>query len=341
MNVKYNISRIGHYRKGPQSEEKYLKRLLSKDGGAKISNKLSNKNINIILEGHMTKNHSYVIKELKKCKEKKILILTEAITGCKKLHYKFFTFNHEKIIFRELSNKDVRAQLILNYFFFFLKKILKTINNKLSFSYRLENYLGIKINNKIANIYNDTFYWKERYNNFLDTLNYIDEIWFLRQTYLDFYKNILTKKKIKYQIIFHNFFKVKQYKNKKYNFLISGNLGEYRENIIKNLNKNLGIKVINVKNEKKFYKYIRQSKYYIILNKTKFGIFPTSSRMLAALENDSIPIVESTFFRDELNRLCFNTKVINNKYLKKVLRNYTKNYKININKKNKFIKSKI
>lgn len=320
---KINITKFGHYNNGMNSDEEYICKLLSKEFIVNFTTSINEVETNIIFEGHQLINHRCVINKLKKIKSKKILIITEDINGEENLNYRFFTLNNERLSFKKLIlKKSIYFDLIFYHCQFLLQKLFeKQIG-------QIKRNLQPLFNSKKKDIYNNNFFWKERYLAFLEQLHYIDEVWFLRENNLKFYRKICEDYKIKTKIIYYKVMQLSISKTeKKYDFLITGTLNKYRENILNFLNKNFNVKYEKFLSLDDLKKTLMQSRYHLILNKSPIGLFPSSSRMKIALENDCLPINDKTIFNDHLNNYSLsNDDWFNKKKIDFFLSNYDKFY---------------
>ena len=155
---------------------------------------------------------------------------------------------------------------------------------------------------KEEDIYELRHYWRERYLLLIDQLNYIDEVWFLRENNLKFYKDVLKFKNIQNRIIYYRVISLsKKSLNKNIDILVTGTLNHYRKSIVDRLSKQFKIEYHSYLKTSDLEKKLKESKFYLILNKSNYGIFPSSSRMKIALENDCIPLNQKTVFSDYLN----------------------------------------
>jgi hypothetical protein len=237
------------------------------------------------------------LNKLKKVKSKKILIITEDINADENLDFKFFTMNNEKLSYKKLIlKKSINFNLIFNHYKFFLVKLFKEHFES------IKRNLPFLFNQSKNNIYDDNFFWKERYLALLEQLSYINEVWFLRENNLDFYYKICKIYKIKTKIIYYKIIKLcDEKKEKTHDFLITGTLNKYRENILSFLVKNFQVRYEKFLDLDDLKNALMQSRYHVILNKSSYGIFPSSSRMKIALENDCLPLNDKTLFNDYLN----------------------------------------
>ena len=318
-----NITKFGHFNDGMNSDEEYILNLLSKKYKTKFTRKIDENATNIIFEGHQIINHDLLVKKLQNTNSKKILIITEDISFEKNLNFNYFTMNNEKFNFKKLiKKKSIFFELLYDHYKFkfveLFKKYIDSLKRRFPFIFNSSN----------TNIYELDYYWKERYLILLDLLKYINEVWYLRENNLGGYEILFKKFNIPTKVIYYRVMNLlKPVQNKKYDFIITGTLNSYRKNILNNLEKKYKIKYAKFLeiNELKYMMSI--SKYHIILNKSEYGLFPSSSRMKIALENDCIPINDKTLFSDFLNSYSLSLNNWNDyNKIDKLIENYHQNY---------------
>jgi hypothetical protein len=315
--MKLNLTKFGHFNDQINSDEDYLLNILSRKFDISFSKRIDLKKKNIIFEGHQKINHEKLLNLLEKSTYKTILVITEDLIGEDSINHKFFTMNNEPLSHKRLIlKKSIKIQLFFYHFQFYFTKILMFT--------KLDRIFSFFKSNKKTDIYNQIFYWKERYLLFLDLLPYIEEVWFLRENNLKYYKKVLKIYNIKYKIVYYRVTKIiKKVIKKKYDILITGTLNEYRINIINNLSKYFKIKYDKFLKLKDLKHSLKISKYYLILNKSHYKLFPSSARMKIALENDCMPLIDKTFFTDFLNKYTITLKDINNiRQLNNVIKRY-------------------
>ena len=316
-----NLSKFGHFNKEINSDEEYILKLLS-NKKVSFSDKILKDKINIIFEGHQIINHKSLIEKLKATESKTILVITEDINGDDNLSHKYFTMNNEKLSNKKLINKkSTYYDLIFLHIKFQIKKIFK---NKIdSIQRRIPIFFK-----KDENIYNLDYFWKERYDALLDQLQYIDEIWFLRENNLKDYHKLFNFYNIPTKIVYYKVLSLSDsYDSKTIDFLVTGTLNNYREKVINQLKKNFNVIYDEYLELNTLKKKLKETKYHLILNKSKFGLFPSSSRMKLALENDCIPLNDQTVFNDYLNQFSISFSDWEDKEkIEELLLNYKKNY---------------
>ena len=255
--MKININRFGHYDyKALEDNIEMLKSVLVDcDHEVKLSNKISQENINFFYEGHNYHFYNKLL-EILKIKSKKVLICTEEISYSYFLPKNFFTFNDHKILYNNSKNiyyYPFFKLLLLNLQVFVHDKLLKLHTKWHKRKTPLKEYSD-KVRKKIS-LNESDLYWKQRYNFFLKILNYFDGV-------------ISTYDKINYKFlkignyIFlpHSFCKkdlliknknIYKDKNYKYDFIFTGQLNSYRNELIKQISKYAKIKIIGISSNKK------------------------------------------------------------------------------------------
>ena len=316
----FNITKFGHYNDEINSDEKYLIDLLSRKFKVKFSKQINLNEINILFEGHQKTNHEKVIERLKKSNMKKILVMTEDLVGEDNINFKYFTINSDKLSFKKfIKKKSIKYDLYFDFFLYEMSKF-KLFN----FFFRIIGKFKFLQKNNIYDLRN---YWRERYYLLIDQLNYIDEVWFLRENNLGFYKSILESKNIKNRVIFYRIISLTKNMNKNIDILVTGTLNNYRKSIVDELSKKFKLEYHSFLNSLELEEKLKSSKYYLILNKSHYGIFPSSSRMKIALENDCIPLNQKTIFSDYLNIHSHTIDNLNDpKKIEKIIQNYEEIY---------------
>ena len=115
--------------------------------------------------------------------------------------------------------------------------------------------------------------------------------------------------------------------NKNIDILVTGTLNNYRKSIVDELSKKFKLEYHSFLNSLELEEKLKSSKYYLILNKSHYGIFPSSSRMKIALENDCIPLNQKTIFSDYLNIHSHTIDNLNDpKKIEKIIQNYEEIY---------------
>jgi hypothetical protein len=312
----FNITKFGHFDNEINSDEKYLLDLLSRKYTVSFSKQINLNHINILFEGHQKINHKNLIEELKKCNKKRILVMTEDLVGEDNINFKYFTFNSDKFSYKKfIKKKNIKYDLFLDFFIYHMKKFI-------FFNIFIRLFSKIKFLQE-ENIYELRHYWRERYYILIDQLNYIDEVWFLRENNLNFYKDILKFKNIKNRIIFYRIINLsKKNLNKNIDILVTGTLNPYRKSIVDRLSKQFKVEYHSHLKTSDLEKKLKESKFYLILNKSHYGIFPSSSRMKISLENDCIPLNQKTVFNDYLNIYSYKIDNFDKHKFQQIIENY-------------------
>ena len=90
-------------------------------------------------------------------------------------------------------------------------------------------------------------------------------------------------------------------KNYKYDFIFTGQLNSYRNELIKQISKYAKIKIIGISSNKKRNKYIKQSKFILGLLKDKYQTTSSTSRTYYAIKNRFLILNQKAINNDHLD----------------------------------------
>lgn len=332
---KINICRFGHYDEKVRREfEDYLILVLKKlNIDVSKSKNLKRDSINFIFEGHHGMLRKSTLRILNKSENlKKGIVFTEVIYGLRFLNKKFYTFNNKTL------NK-YKNNILFTFFYLIFLNISFNFSNFFFRKKYWDFYVSLKSEKKIYKkiIYNilkiflnsfdhanGIFYWKERYNYFLEVLEK-----------MDFVINFTSVEENYFKDIFKNYFRVEflstgnnkpliETNHKNTDCLFTGQMTAYRQKILLNLKKeNIKVEYYEYLNDEERINKHQKSKIYLALNKFKGDNLPLGSRAWFCLENSIFFIVEKTTVKNHLNDFCIQIDSDNLiDEIKTILKNY-------------------
>jgi len=364
-----NITSYGHaagFTKNLHTDLKFFLKTYFKKLGYKVvlDQSVSSKYFNLLFEG-VRYNYTHKVRNLYKKNIKIGFINTEFLIGEKNLSPKYYTYDNFFLLNRFINQKkNIFLLKFINFIYNFNNFVLfKVLNKKI---HNLEkSYFFFK--NPIKRI----LYELSKKNYFIAKIivSSFGYFYFLlphwKAAYMEYYKLVpnskviislgldnpyqkLISKKFKIPYVFipgiylENYFTTKLKIKKKYDFYFSGTINNYRETILKEIKKKK-FKVF-ISNRKLSYKNrikkMISSKYILDLRLNKFAVMLSFNRIISAL-NLGIPILvdgKSNTYPNYLDNFIIKRKILDEKFLKRLIINYKKNIKIFEKKRKKYIK---
>lgn len=336
--TKVNICNFGHYDEKVRREfEDYIILVLKKFNIDVTKSKyLKRDSVNFIFEGQHGMLRKSTLRILdNSTKIKKGIVFTEVIYGINFFNKKYFTFNNKFL------NK-FKDNYLLSFLYLICLNLVFNISNLFKKKYwHYYQYLKVGRKNNKENIQyyflkfflnsfdhaNGIYYWKERYNYFLEILPKID-----------FVINFTSAEEKYFVKIFKNYFKLEflstggnkpfvENLDTKYDCLFTGQMTPYRSKILSELNKeNITVKYHEYLSDKDRILEHKRSKIYLALNKFKKDNLPIGSRAWYCLENSIFFITEKTKVKNHLNEFCIELNSDNLiTEIKKILNNMPNN----------------